>query len=93
MECYYFCQQYKDHFEIVGVKSHKRVHFAAFFLKDQIFFLWQQHKNRIECNKAVPSNWEEFKAFLQKIVGESTAFVDNILNNIKRNSYHQLAEI
>lgn len=31
MECYYFCQQYKDHFKIIGTKGHKRVLFAALF--------------------------------------------------------------
>lgn len=38
MECYYFSQQCEDHLEIAGAKSHKRIPFVAFFLKDKIFF-------------------------------------------------------
>ena len=53
IKCYYFiCQQYKDYFEIAGAKGHKRVPFAAFSLKDRIFFCWQQYKNRIKHNRA-----------------------------------------
>ncbi len=36
MECYHFCQQYEDHFKTAGAKGHKRVSFAACFLKDCI---------------------------------------------------------
>ncbi len=36
IECYYFCLQYEDHFEIAGSLGHKRVPFAAGFLKDRI---------------------------------------------------------
>ena len=37
MECYYFCQQCEDHFEVTRLLGHKRVPFAARFLKDHIF--------------------------------------------------------
>ncbi len=36
MECYYFCQQCEEHFEVAGSLGHKRVPFAAGFLKDRI---------------------------------------------------------
>ncbi len=36
MECYYFCQQCEDYFEVVGLLGHKRVPFAAGFLKNRI---------------------------------------------------------
>ncbi len=36
MECYYFCQQCEDHFEVAGSLGHKCVSFAAGFLKDYI---------------------------------------------------------
>ncbi len=36
MECYYFCQQCEDHFEVVRSLGHKRIPFAAGFLKDHI---------------------------------------------------------
>lgn len=32
MECYYFCQQFEDHFDIASVTSHQRVSFAVLFL-------------------------------------------------------------
>ncbi len=41
IECYYFCQQCKDHFEVAGSLGHKRVPFAAAFLKDRILNRWQ----------------------------------------------------
>ncbi len=41
MKCYYFYQQYKNYFEIVGLLGYKRVSFAARFLKDGILNLWQ----------------------------------------------------
>ena len=47
MECYYFCQQYKDYFEIAGSQGYKRVFFATGFLKDCILNRWQQHKTRM----------------------------------------------
>ena len=36
MECYYFCQQCEDHFEIAGSLGYKHVPFVAGFLKDCI---------------------------------------------------------
>ena len=78
MEFYYFCQQYKDHFQMPGAKGHKHVPFAASFFKDGIFFCWQQHKNRIERDRAASLSWKEFKSFLWKSLGKSTIFVSNI---------------
>ncbi len=40
MECYYFCQQCEDHFEVAGSLGHKRVFFAAGFLKNRILNWW-----------------------------------------------------
>ncbi len=42
MECYYFCQQREDYFEVAGSLGHKRIPFAAGFLKDRILNRWQQ---------------------------------------------------
>ncbi len=50
MEYYYFCQQCKDHFEVAGSLDHKRVLFAAGFLKNRILNWWQQHKTRMQHN-------------------------------------------
>ena len=40
IEHYYFCQQCKDHFKFAGFLGHKRMPFAAEFLKDRIFNRW-----------------------------------------------------
>ena len=42
IECYYFCWQYKDHFDTAGATGHKCIPFAALFLWDRINFHWQQ---------------------------------------------------
>ena len=78
MEYYYFCQQCEDHFDTAGATGHKRVLFAALFLRDQISFRWQQQRTQVESDNAVPSTWDEFKAFLRQSFGESTSFVTNI---------------
>ena len=36
MECYYFCQQYEDDFEVTRFLAHKHVLFVAGFLKNRI---------------------------------------------------------
>ena len=36
MECYYFCQQCKDDYEVVGSLSYKCISFATGFLKNHI---------------------------------------------------------
>ncbi len=78
MECYYFCQQYKDHFEVARSLGHKRVLFAARFLKNCILNWWQQYKTRMQCNWLAPITWDEFKAFLRKSLGKSNAFVGHV---------------
>ncbi len=93
MECYYFCQQCEDHFETAGAKGHKRVPFAATFLKDRILNCWQQHKARSDCNRAAPLSWDEFKAFLRKSLGESDAFVGHVLAKMREDSQYQLEEV
>ena len=38
IECYYFCQQCKDYFEIAGGKNYRRVLFIVFFLNEKICY-------------------------------------------------------
>ncbi len=78
MECYYFCQQCEDHFEVAGSLGHKHVSFASGFLKDHILNRWQQHKTRMLRNRLASMTWDEFKAFLRKSLGESNAFVGHV---------------
>ncbi len=84
MECYNFCQQCEDHFAICGATGLNRIPFAAFFLRDRINFRWQQHKRKLEAESSVPISWDKFKAFLQKTLGDSRAFVDSYWMKIRR---------
>ncbi len=93
MECYYCCQQFEEHFDTVGRKGHKRVPFAAFFLKDRILYHWQQHKASIKRSRAVLLSWREFKAFLRKSLGESNAFVKSVWSRMRGDFQYQLEEV
>ncbi len=93
MECYYFCQQCEDHFEFAGSLGHKRVAFAARFLKDCILNWWQQHKTRMQRNQLAPMTWNKFKAFLRKSLGESNAFVGHVWSKLRGDTQHQLEEV
>ena len=86
IECYYFCQQCKDYFNIIRATSHKRILFAASFLKDWINFCWQQHKMHVKSDNAISSIWDKFKAFFRQSFGKSTLFVTNIWTKIKWDS-------
>lgn len=93
MECYLFCQQYKDHFATAGATGQNWVPFATTFLKDRALYRRQQHKRKIEGTTTRPITWEEFKACLRRSLGESWAFVDTIWNKIRRASQYQLEEV
>ncbi len=93
MECYYFCQQCEDHFEVVGSLGHKRVSFATRFLKDYILNWWQQHKTGMQCNRLAPMTWDEFKAFLRKSLGESNTFVGHVWSKLRGDAQHQLEDV
>lgn len=92
IECYYSCQQCEE-IELAGAKGHKRVPFAATFLKDRILVRWQHHKNRLERDRAALISGEEFEAFLRKSPRESTSFVNNIWSKIKSDSQYQQEEV
>ena len=76
MKCYHFCQQCEDHFKTSGATGMNCTPFAASFLRSSISFRWAQHKRRHES--ATPITCSEFKAFLQKDLGSSQAFIDSI---------------
>ncbi len=83
MECYYFCQQCEDYFEIARSLGHKCILFAAGFLKDRILNQWQQYKTRMQRNRLAPMTWDEFKAFLRKNLEESNVFVGHVWSKLK----------
>ena len=87
MDCYRFCQQCENHFEIARAKGPNRIPFEASFLRGSITQRWLQHKRR--CDGAVPMTWPEFKKFLQKNLNDSRAFVDSIWKKVKRDSQYQ----
>ncbi len=78
MECYYFCQQCKDHFEVASLLGHKCISFITAFLKDHILKRWQQYKTRMQRNRLAFMTWDKFEAFLKKSQGESNVFVDQV---------------
>ncbi len=93
MECYYFCQQCKDYFKVVGSLGHKRVLFTAGFLKDRILNWWQQHKTRMQRNRLTPITWDEFKAFLRKNLEVSNAFVGHVWSKLRGDVQYQSEEV
>ena len=92
MDCYHFCQQCKDHFEISWATGTNRTPFAASFLCGNISVRWTQFKRR-QGGEVAPITWTEFKAFLRKNLGESKSFVDSIWKKLKKDSQYQLEEV
>ncbi len=88
MECYYFCQQCEDHFEVAGSLTYKRIPFVAGFLKDRIWNWWQQYKTRMQRNRLAPMTWDEFKPFLRKSLGESNAFAGHVWSKLRGDAQH-----
>ena len=93
MDCYYFCQQCKDHFETAEATGTNRTPFAAFFLRENISVCWTQYKRCHRGEERISISWTEFKAFLRKNLGESKSFIDSIWKKLKRDSQYQLEEV
>ena len=79
MDCYHFYQQCKDHFKTAGTTGANQTPFAAFFLCGSI---------NVRYEELTPITWTEFKAFLQKNLGESKLFVNSIWRKLKRDSQY-----
>lgn len=62
IDCYFFCQQYEDYFEILGGTKMNYTSFTVIFLRDIINPRWAQHKRRHQ--NATPIILSEFKIFL-----------------------------
>ena len=93
IDCYNFCQQCEDYFATAGATGPTRIPFAASFLRDRISFRWQQYKRRHDAKTPVPVTWDEFKAFLQRSLADSQAFMDTYWEKLKRDSQHQQEEV
>ena len=90
MECYHFCQKCKDHFKTSGATGMNHTPFAASFLRGSISLRWAQHKRRHKSITLI--TWSKFKAFLQKDLESSQAFIDSIWSKFRRDSQYQLEE-
>ena len=77
MEYYYFWQQCENYFDTAVATDSNRTPFAASFIRNRINFQWHKHKLRNQAAKS-PWSWVEFKAFLQKNLEDSKAFVDTV---------------
>ena len=93
MACYHFCQQCKDYFETARATRTNWTSFAAFFLYGNISVCWTQYKRCHRGKELIPITWTEFKVFLQKNLGESKSFVNNIWRKFKWDSQYQLEKI
>ncbi len=71
MKYYNFYQQYENYFVTIVATGLNQILFAAFFLRDQINFRWQQHKWKLEEESSVSISWDEFKAFFRKALEDS----------------------
>ena len=47
----------------------------------------------MQRNRLAPLTWEEFKAFLRKSLGESSAFVAHVWGKMRGDSQHQGEEV
>ena len=94
LDCYWFCQQFEDHFDTARANGKNRTPFAASFLWDGISTCWTQYKRRHAQEKGpdVVIPWEEFKAFLRENCGNSRTFVKGIWNRFRGDSQYQLED-
>ena len=90
IKCYYFYQQCKNHFDIAGTTQLDRTSFAASFLCERISFRQHQYKCRGQV-RSLPLI--DFKAFLQRNLGDSQAFVDTTWSRVKCDSQFQQEEM
>ena len=91
MECFEFCRQCEHHFDLAGVTGLNRTTVAASFLRGRINFRWQQHKRRHLVDR--PLSWDDFKAFLQRNLGHTRAFVDSVWRRFNKDSQYQKEQV
>lgn len=78
IDCYNFIWWYKDYFAICRSWSWNQVFFTAKLLNKRLVNRWQQYKWNIWAEILVLSTWAELTTFLQKRLGETQVFVDDI---------------
>ena len=63
----------EDHFDTTGATGINHTPFAASFFCNRISFCW--HERTRQSQEMASLSWVEFKAFLQKNLGDSRVFV------------------
>ncbi len=86
IECYNFCQIFKDHFATVEATRLNQILFATPFLWDQIDFCCQKHQQKLDRDSLFLIIWNKFKAFFRGVLKDCQAFVNSYWAKIKRNS-------
>ena len=84
IDCYHFYQRCKDYFETARATKANRNLFAAFFFRGNISLRWTQFKCHHQDEELNPITWAVFNVFLQKNLGKSKSFVDNIWKKLTK---------
>ena len=90
LDCYCFCQQCEDHFDIAGASKPNRILFATSFLRKSVVQRWHQHKC---CSERAPMTWAKFKDFLKKNLEDNWAFANIICSKFRRDSQYQAESV
>lgn len=90
LDCYQFCKQYEDHFDMHRAKKDNRTLFAVSFLLNGINTCWPECKRRHVQEKKldVVLLQEEFKAFPRDNCGNWKSFVKDIWNKLRGDSQY-----
>ena len=91
IDYYYFSQKCKDYFIISCTTGINSTLFAASYLHGSLSLRWAQHKCHYKSTTLII--YSNFKAFLQKDLGNSQAFINNIWSKFKKDSQYQLEEV
>ena len=81
MDCYHFCQQSEDHFEIAGANKLNLIPFDASSLRRVGVQYWNYHKH---CFEEVQMTWAKCKYLLRKNLGDDRAFTNNIYSKFRQ---------
>lgn len=93
MNYYNFIQKCKEYFATSKFRGCNRVLFAVTFLRKKALNQQQQYRCKIEVKILIPPTWAEFEVFLQKSLGETHIFIDNIGQKFHKVSQYQLENV
>ena len=87
VDCYHFCKHCEDYFKTSGAIGMNYTLFAATFLRGSISLRWAQQKRHHK--RATLITRSKLKAFFQKDLGSSQAFINGIWSKFRRDSQYQ----